>query len=199
MNDILFVITLVIMQLLFVYLCYHNGKAFFTERKKQGKSTQKIFDICHKFLPNYSDKDWISIILNIITFSPLVFYPHLIGEFLSYMIPIFLFRYITTNATILPKTKNCDDESFNMFHFINGHCYDKIFSGHFAGGVIISLLLYHHNIIQNSYVLTLYNMITAYLLLVTRSHYTVDLILGGYVAITSYYLGINIDFIKNMI
>lgn len=199
MNDILFVIILIIIQLIFVYLCYRNGKNFFSERERQGKTTQKIFDISHKFLPNYSDNDTLHILLNIIIFSPLVIYPSIIGEFLSYIIPILLFRYITTNTTILPKTKNCNDENFKLINLINGHCYDKIFSGHFACSVIISLLLYHDKLIQNTFILSFYNLLSAYLLLITRAHYTVDLILGGYIAITAYYLGINIDFLKNII
>jgi hypothetical protein len=197
MNDVLFTFILITIQIIFVYLCYYNGKTFFSEREKQGKTTQKIFDISHKFLPNYSDNEWLNILMNIVIFSPLVIYPHIIGQFLSYIIPVLLFRYITTNTTILPKTKNCNDDSFSLYNFINGHCYDKIFSGHFACGIIISLLLYHNNIIQDLNILGIYNIIIAYLLLVTRSHYTVDLILGGYVAITSYYLGINIEFLKN--
>jgi len=199
MNDIVLIIILIIIQIVFVYLCYYNGKHFFSERKKQGKTTAKIFDISHKFLPNYSDNDTLHNLLNIVIFSPLVIYPHLIGEFLSYIIPILLFRYITTNTTILPKTKNCNDDTFGIFNFVNGHCYDKLFSGHFACSVIISLLLHHNNLIQSPVILWLYNALSAYLLLVTRAHYTVDLILGGYVALTSYYLGINIDFLKNAI
>lgn len=193
MKNITVLLTLLILQVVSVYLCYYNGKTFFTDREQQGKTSPKIFDLLHKYLPDYSEKDHLGYLMNIAIFFPLIMYPQIISQFISFMIPIMMFRYVTTNVTILPKSKNCKDENFGIFNLINGHCYDKIFSGHFACSIIISLLLYNNNLIDNVGVLALYNVISAYLILVSRSHYTVDILLGGYVAATSFALGININ------
>ena len=136
--------------------------------------------------------------MNIFIFSPLLFNLSIFNDFLSYATPLYIFKYITSNVTILPKSKNCYDGDFNVLHLINGHCYDKIFSGHFAGSVIISLLLYNKGIVTDPMILIIYNLISAFLILATRSHYTVDIILAGYISVSSYLLGINVNFIKNL-
>jgi hypothetical protein len=194
------IVLLLIINIIFVYSSYHNGKNFYNRDEnnniKSKNSTKKIFDISHKYLPDYSRNDNIHHLMNMFLYMPLLFNPDIIFEFLSYILPIFIFRYITTNATIYPKSKNCDDSQFKLWYFINGHCYDKMFSGHMASSIIISFLLHKYGKITNTTLLFLYNFINAYLILISRSHYTVDVIMGIYVAITSYLLGINTDLLK---
>jgi hypothetical protein len=67
-----------------------------------------------------------------------------------------------------------------------------------SSSIITSLLLYKKNIVTNLKILTTYNLISAYLILVTRSHYTVDILFGTYVALSSFFLNINIDLLKNI-
>jgi PAP2 superfamily C-terminal len=198
-KDIVFTIILLIIHIIFVYMCHYNGKKFYEDRKKRGKTTQKVFDIGHRYLPDYSNITFWHIIMNVFIFAPLLLNTSIFGDYLSYTTPLALLKYVTSNVTILPKSKNCCDESFNVIHLLHGHCYDKIFSAHFAGSVVISLLLYDKGIVTNPKILIGYNMISAFLILATRSHYTVDVILGGYIAATSYLLGINFDFMKNML
>lgn len=181
-----------------VYLCHTNGKIFYEDRKKKCKTTQKVFDISHKYLPDHSKDNFWHIAMNAFIFAPLLLNLSILDDYLSYSAPILFFKQIVSNVTILPKNKNCDDSNFSLLYFLNGHCYDKIFSGHFASSVLISMILYNRGIVTNPYVLGLYNLISAYLILATRSHYTVDILIGGYVAVTSYLLKINIDFIKDI-
>jgi hypothetical protein len=198
MKNHIFSIILTMVSFSLTYLSYLNGKNFYEDRIKNNKIRPKIYDVFHKYLPDNSHNSKMHYLTNIFVFFPLIFNLSIIDDYLSYMMPIFLFRYITTNATILPKTKECDDKDFTILNFFNGHCYDKIFSGHMSSSIIISLLLYEKKIITDIRILYLYNIISAYLILVTRSHYTVDILIAIYVSVTSYMIGLNSNFIKDL-
>jgi hypothetical protein len=197
MRKIIFRMILLI-NILFVYMSYLNGKTFYDDRIKNNKTTPKIYDIGHKYLPDYSYYNETHVLMNIFVFLPLLFNLSLFSDYLSYLLPVLMFRYITINSTILPKSKTCDDSDFGILHILHGHCYDKLFSGHMASSIITSLLLYKKNIVTNLKLLSIYNLTSAFLILVTRSHYTVDILFGTYVALTSFFLDINVDLLKNI-
>jgi hypothetical protein len=180
MKQIVYSVILIVINMILIYMSHKNGKTFYEERSKKCKKSHKVFDICHKYLPDHSHDDSWHVAMNIFIFAPLLFNMSIFEEYLSYSAPILLFKQITSNVTILPKSKNCNDDSFKLMYFLNGHCYDKIFSGHFAGSVLISMILYNRGIVTNPYILGLYNLISAYLIL------------------TSYLLKINIDFVKDI-
>src|SRR3989338_3754426 len=196
--EIIIYFVIIITILTFTYISYYNGKTFYDTRKKNKKTTHKVYDIGHKYLPDYSNNNLWHVVVNLFVFFPLLMNLSIFEDFISYIIPIMIFRSITSNVTILPKTKTCDDIQFRPINLIHGHCYDKIFSGHFVSSVLISMLLYSKGIVQNIPILVFYNIISAYLILITRHHYTIDIIIAGYVAITSFLLGINMDFVKNL-
>lgn len=189
MKGIILAIILIVIHILFVYNAHNNGKTFYDDRQKNNKTKPKIFDIGYKYLPDYSQIKNIDIIILVFIFFPLIFHTSSIEEFLTYTSLSNMFRYITINTTILPKDKNCDDTNFNIVNLINGHCYDKIYSGHYASATTISMILYNNNV--SLYYILPYNLISALLLISSRSHYTIDIIIGGYVAITTYLLKIN--------
>jgi hypothetical protein len=179
--------------LILPYHTYCNGKEYYENRKKNNKTNQKIFDIGHKYLPDLSHNNTMHILMNIIILLPLFYYYEIFPEFISYMIPIMTFRALTTTVTILPKSKCCEDESYGAINMIHGHCYDKIFSGHFSMTIMISSILYEKKLVNNVYVLGAYNIISALMILLTRSHYTVDLLIGGYVAYTAHAMKLKIE------
>jgi hypothetical protein len=175
-----------------VHNVHNNGKQFYEKNTKN-----KIYDIGHKYLPKIESKyiPKIEMLSNIFICLPLIFRPSIIYDLITYLIPIYLFRHITTNVTILPKNKKCNDNDLTITSFFNGHCYDKIFSGHYAIAMIISLLLYYNANVDIK-IIILYNIIAIFLILVTRGHYTIDVIIGGYIAITAFFLKLNIDFLE---
>lgn len=200
-----FSIILLIVYMALIYSVHNNGKTFYDNKIKHIKQTKhiddykhkyKIYDVGHKYFPNLSKVKNIELITNIILFFPLILEPDIIKKLISHMIPIFLFRTITTNATVLPKSTNCDDDNFSFINFLNGHCYDKLFSGHFAVGIIISLLLNEKR--YNKQLLVLYNLINAFIIISSRQHYTADVLFGGYVGLTSYFFNINIESISSL-
>lgn len=173
------------------YLSYKNGKCFYEGRLKNNKTTPKVFDIGFKYLPDYTDNPYLLFILNfIIVIVP--FYVHFIlgykilDEYFYYFIIIYLIRLVMINSTILPKMKQCVND-FNLFSTINGHCYDKIFSGHFSSIFLLVLILYNKKIFTNIPVLTGFSTFIALLILLTRSHYTIDIIVAIFVVSFVYY------------
>lgn len=182
---ILYLIIFYLLNSLGQYLTYKNGKCFYEERIQNNKTTPKVFDIGFKYLPDYTDDQCLLFILNsIIVIAP--FFVHFIlghkilNEYFYYFIIIYLIRLVMINSTILPKMKRCVNE-FNLFSTVNGHCYDKIFSGHFSSIFLLVLILYSKKIYTNVPVLTSFIMFIALLILLTRSHYTIDIIVAVFV------------------
>lgn len=199
LNKITYSIVLLVVHFILVYHVHFTGKTSYDDRIKNKKINPKIYDVGHKYLPNYSQNVYLKYLTDVVLYLPLLFGGWAVYyDYLSYSTIFYILRYITTAVTILPKEKGCPDESFGFMNLFQGHCYDKIFSGHFATSVLLSLLLYNYGIITNVVALLVYNSLMVYLILVTRSHYTVDLIIGGYIAATSYLLGWNVDFVRNL-
>lgn len=189
------ILIFIIIQLALVYTVYINGKVFY-EKYKNNNIKHKVYDIGHKYLPNFSKIKNIEAITNLFLFAPLILEQNIIIDYFLYMIPIFLFRLLTTNATILPKATNCDDSNFEVLNFLNGHCYDKLFSGHMASASIITMLLYKKN--YNKNFLILYNSLIFFILISSRQHYTADVLFGLYVGYTAYFLNIKTPNLINL-
>jgi hypothetical protein len=191
---ILYITLFAVAHTLLVYNVHISGKTFYEKRIKNNNKHQKIFDICHKYLPNYSKSNAICVVYNSLLLFPFFWKPQITYDFFSYIIPIVSFRYIVSNSTILPKQKHHDDEYFGLINILNGHAYDKLFSGHISCTIIISMILHEKNIITNKFYLYLYNFIVGLLILISRGHYTVDVLIGAYISITSYLLKIKLNF-----
>lgn len=152
------------------------GESFYSNRIENNKLNPKVYDIFHKYLPDLSKYEWISnlywVIISVILFS----YIDLDGiiEFFSYFIVLFIIRDISINLTILPKNKKCYENS------IFGGCYDKIFSGHFASIYLLTLIVSKYNIVS-PVVLVIINIINAFLILLTRGHYTIDIFVSFFI------------------
>ncbi len=89
-------------------------------------------------------------------------------------------------TTILPKNESCSVDKLNMFHMtLGGTCYDKMFSGHFAFGLLSTILAFKHGFMESSIsnvsLYALINVIHFWIIAVTRSHYTMDLVVAFYV------------------
>lgn len=86
-------------------------------------------------------------------------------------------------STVLPPLKNYRDKI--RFGGINGSGTEYIFSGHASYSAIFSLYLYSKNIVS-LYILFLYNFISQFLIIVSRNHYTVDVILAWIISSSLY-------------
>ena len=155
------------------------GESFYSNRIENKKLNPKVYDIFHKYLPDLSKYEWISnlycTVISVILFS----YIDLDGiiEFASYYIVLLIIRDISINLTILPKNKECFQSYDNA---IFGGCYDKIFSGHFATVYLLTLIVNKYNAVS-PVVLVIINIINAFLILLTRGHYTIDIFVSFFI------------------
>ena len=105
---------------------------------------------------------------------------------------ITFFRNITTFSTILPSIDGRfleERTDTNYFlNYITGHNYDKIFSGH-AAFVIICILITINNNLFNDYnlILIFLGIIYTFLIIFTKQHYTVDVVLSYMIVIPLYF------------
>lgn len=94
---------------------------------------------------------------------------------------ILALRVLTSVSTILPRDDECDADRFGFKQIIGGFCFDKLFSGHTAFSVVVAMVLVKHEI-WSANLAWIYPAWMALYLLLTRGHYTSDVILGGIIA-----------------
>lgn len=144
----------------------------------------ELFDIFHIILPDLHNYENVINYILFIGLASLYFLGTnaLITEYISKLIIILLVRAFTIISTILPKHNNCD-EKLSLRSFIVGGCYDKIFSGHTAAILLLTLLYFKEHIINIPSLIGI-NLINTLLIIATRSHYTIDVLLAVFVTFT---------------
>lgn len=180
--EILYFCIIIAIILLSNYVTLKLGEYHYTTHKKT-----ELFDIFHTILPDlHAYGDILNNIVPVLGFVSLYFCSNskLTVEFLSKFVIIMLVRALTIISTILPKHEKCD-ETINTNSIIVGGCYDKIFSGHTAFVLLLTLLYFREHII-NMPLLVGINAVNILLILATRSHYTVDVLLAIFVTSTIY-------------
>jgi hypothetical protein len=174
MTLIIFIIiaSLLLTNIIAFYNEYHY-ESYYTSRIKNNKTTPKVYDIGHKYLPNISKYEYIlNIILGLAACSFFI-YPKIFLPFLVLFLIIIVIRMITIQLTVLPKT-TCDIKtSFDL----SGYCYDKIFSGHTAFMCLLTLFLYNLKKIS-VFALIIINVLYGLLIISARSHYTIDVVVA---------------------
>lgn len=151
-------------------------------------SHPSVFDIGYHLLPNLSKYEYIGHIYSSIFIIILLCLSNLWEEFLGFLIPIVFIRLLFIHITILPKHRSCNIK--DQFYLIGG-CYDKIFSGHFAVLLLITLLLQKYNYISLP-ALVLINLIHFLMLIVFRWHYSIDMVIACFITLFVFQNNINI-------
>lgn len=143
----------------------------------------ELFDIFHKILPDLSKYHYLVDIFALIgLISLFIVGSDTLTEFFAKFTIIMFIRAFTIISTILPKHEVCTDE-FNIRSYLLGGCYDKIFSGHTSFLLLLTLLYYREHIIDELSLIGI-NLINILLILASRAHYTVDVILAIFVTTT---------------
>jgi hypothetical protein len=140
----------------------------------------EVFDLAHRYLPDLHAYQWV---INIIPALLLLFMLSVDGGAAMIRTTILMYalvlaiRVLTALTTILPKHNDCQVGSkfFNILQ--GGGCYDKIFSGHMALVTIVALNLMGNGHLSSVQLWSILGLEGAALLL-TRGHYTVDVLLG---------------------
>lgn len=162
----------------------NNGDEYYSNREKNNKTKHKVYDIMHKYLPENENLNWITNVIIIISLIPLIKEnsKQIYFDFAILLFFINFIRDITINLTILPKNKTCDlNKYYTLESNLVGACYDKIFSGHFAFVFLLTLIYYFNSIITNIPLLIGWNLFNALIILIVRSHYTIDIVVSLFV------------------
>lgn len=147
-----------------------------------------VYDAVHQYLPDLSHSyrmyDWMLLVF----IFPLIYNigTYHMGDFiyalLWLLIPIFIFRCITTVASI--PTTTCGDKIDRDFgnwlkQYILGHSSDLNFSGHLAVAFALVLLMLTFGIIKSKIIW--FSLLGSYGLFssMSRSHYSIDILVAG--------------------
>lgn len=157
-----------------------------------GETPPKIWDVCHKYLPNLYRLGYLSDLLPSLLFIPLLFspdkIPDVLSEYIKYYPIIVILRSIMIFVTIMPKYKRCKHSGITWKSYVFGHCYDKIFSGHTAFIFLLTLIYLKHGVL-NIHQVILINMVNSFMILSNRGHYTIDILVAyciTYMVYTNY-------------
>jgi membrane-associated phospholipid phosphatase len=162
----------------------------------KGKNINHIVipDILHNILPNTSSYCKLGDILVIVLCLIFIFGSIMKSESQLLLIWInlititFICKFITMSVTILPDaSKKCENNLNEKFSF--GYCNDLIFSGHFAVITLTLLMIYYYNILNMPkliYILIL--LLSAFQIISSRNHYTIDVIVGFIISLNVFLL-----------
>lgn len=152
----------------------------FYQKKSNSK---KVFDIFHNILPHIDEYEYAADIIGTLVFLYMAFNSiSLVYTTVGYALTILIIRSLFVNLTVLPKNEICNVENTSA---IRGGCYDKIFSGHYAITLIMTILLHGQNYINTVWFFII-NIVNALFILISRNHYTVDIAVSIIVVIIIY-------------
>lgn len=167
-------IVVVIICLISQYYTEKIGESYYSKH-----TNNTLWDVSYQVLPNLCKYEFIIDILLVLSFIPLLVNFQYSGEFLKLILILFLIRAVLVVVTVMPGHDECEKSNFS---FLPGHCFDKIFSGHTACFFLLTLI-YHKYKIINIQQLVIANIIFSILIVATRSHYTVDVLLSYIITI----------------
>jgi hypothetical protein len=142
-------------------------------------SPDKVWDIVWEHTPNFHQYEMLTNVIPGLLLGSLFFVKRgdsILLEFFVKFIIILLVRALTTVSTIFPKHENCDSSNLTWWNVLGG-CYDKVFSGHTAFVVLFTLIFLREGLL-NSATFWGINLLQMATIVLTRSHFTVDVILG---------------------
>jgi membrane-associated phospholipid phosphatase len=145
-----------------------------------------IFDFGHQALPRWRVREYEILLLEALPLLSIFVkgvHPVIkaVPDFMLVFGWVLMLRVLTSVSTILPRDEECDTDTFGIKQIIGGFCYDKLFSGHTAFSVVVAMVLVKHGIWSGN-VAWIYPTWMGVYLLLTRGHYTSDVLLGAIIA-----------------
>ena len=150
------------------------------------------YDIIHHNFKDYSAFHYAKNIVTGLFILPFIFNLHAISKIQQkffLIIPLLvIIRSLFTSVTIFPATRengpnDTASKDISFFDYFFGDNYDRMFSGHICFAVTASFLVFNLGIFStntlNLTLIGLINLIHAFIIVVTRSHYTIDVLNSG--------------------
>jgi hypothetical protein len=183
---------LFLLYILFLIFHYFNLTYLETKSEKfyqKKENYKKVQDIFHNILPHLSNFEYASDILSGLVLAYLAIMKfELLYEFGGLIFTLILLRQFIIQTTVLPKNEICHIKDSSIFR---GGCYDKIFSAHFGITFLATLILFDNGLINNLFMIVI-NFVNALFILLSRNHYTIDIIVSIFVVIIIYQNNLNI-------
>jgi len=177
-----------------LFLIFHYFNLTYLETKSEKfyqnkENYKKVQDILHNVLPHLSQFEYASDILSTFVFAYLAIMKfELFYQLGGRVFTLVLLRQFIIQITVLPKNELCHIKHSSIFR---GGCYDKIFSAHFGITFLTTLILFDNGLINNLFMIMI-NFFNALFILLSRSHYTIDIIVSIFVVIIIYQNNLNI-------
>lgn len=137
---------------------------------------KRVIDIVHENIP-YIHLKYLSdtLVLLQTVFTAMVVDSKHLSEIFFIMSIVQALRCICSASTVLPPLKNYSDKY--RLGGLNGTGTEYIFSGHASYSALSAIYLYTQNII-GFWPIVIYNIISQSAIIITRNHYTVDIVLA---------------------
>lgn len=166
-------------------LVFYIVSCYFCINIYKGKYSKKVSDIIHDNITPFPDY-YISDILCAIQILHSFMYLSVVqlSETLYVMAFIQFLRGVCTLSTRLPSLKRYDDKA--RFGGLNGTGSEYIFSGHASYCCIASIFLWINNLWKLHNII-LYNILSQFLVIVSRNHYTIDIVLAWAITPLTYF------------
>lgn len=176
MNSILF--------FLFSLLFYSSCTEYFIVKIQEKAEKTPIIDIFHNllFIKDYYLSDIMIVSQGLFT---LLFVDYSEFEDICFIMAMTqILRSILSTVSILPPLKKYSDK--NRVFGILGSGKEYIFSGHASYAALSTIYLIKKNVV-NIFLLSLYNLISNMIIIFTRNHYTVDVLLSWIIVPSLWY------------
>jgi hypothetical protein len=167
----------------FIFLLFILTNGYITQNVEKkivnNVSQEPLYDLLFEILPNL---ERFRLLNDIISICFIIAALKLTDskKTLQIMLVIGIIRIAITYLTVFPKSTK---SACNFYKFsLVGGCHDKILSGHTAMNVVASLQilsLYP----QYKYILLPLNLLASFLIIASRDHYTIDVVIGYLVSI----------------
>lgn len=148
-----------------------------------------LFDIIHQSLPNITELYWVGDVLLtiLVVFAVYIISNSNIDIYLVVLmfLVMFLIKCITTTVTILPDPSGICTNKYGgnkTLKAIFGTCNELMFSGHTGVAFLLLFILQKHVNWFLFVILSLYVAILCYITVVTRNHYSIDVIVSFFVS-----------------
>jgi len=155
------------------------------KKYKSMKNKEPLNDILIELFPNLDDYDYLCDYLAALPVLILLYVSWknkkftIMNDFIMYMAIIYILRSITMYFTILPSINCYHHKKINLM----GGCCDSIFSGHTS--VTLMSILFLIGLGFPTYII-IYPILLSFLIISSKSHYTVDVIISWYITFLVY-------------
>jgi hypothetical protein len=149
--------------------------SFYTGKSHYGARTPELFDAAHAVLPDMRTNTALvfanAYLMPLVVFA-CAFRAGVQAPYMRRTSVALIVRALLTTVTVLPSA--CDIEQLSFMDYIQGHCYDKIPSGHFIVAGTLLWMLYKRGTMRAADA-AIAAVAVALCILLVRAHYTIDI------------------------